>query len=139
MPLVRISLMKTSAERARQVADAVHQAMVDSIGIPVEDRFQILSMHEPHELIYDATFYGIERSDGFIAVQITLAAGRSTEVKTNLYRRMTELLKARLQVRPEDVFVSLVGVAPDDFSLGNGRAQFAEALPPHLQALQKSS
>lgn len=137
MPLVRISLARSNPERLRAIGDAVHQAMVDTISIPADDRFQILTMHESGELIYDRTFYGIERSEGFMAIQITLAAGRTKEVKTNLYSRMTELLKERAGVRPQDVFISLLEVGPEDFSLGDGRAQFAEALPPHLQALQK--
>lgn len=136
MPLVRISLGKSAPEFTRGVADAVHQAMVDTIGIPVGDRFQIITQHEPGELIYDPSFYDIARSDGFMAIQITLAAGRSPEVKVNLYRRMAELLSERLAVRPEDVFVSLLEVGPADFSLGDGRAQFVENLPPHLKALQ---
>jgi phenylpyruvate tautomerase PptA (4-oxalocrotonate tautomerase family) len=138
VPLVRISLNKTTPEFARGVGDAVHQSMIDTIGIPAEDRFQIITQHEPGELIYDPTFYQIDRSDGFIAVQITLAAGRTREVKANLYRRMTELLAERVKVRPQDVFISLLEVAPEDFSLGNGKAQFADALPPHLQALKTS-
>jgi 4-oxalocrotonate tautomerase len=138
MPLVRISLNKRLPAFARSVGDAVHQSMVDTIGIPQGDRFQVITQHEAGELIYDPSFYDIERTDGFIAVQITLAAGRTREVKTNLYRRMTELLQERLGVRPQDVFISLLEVGPEDFSLGNGQAQFADALPPHLQALKKS-
>lgn len=136
MPLVRISLNKSTPEFTRGVADAIHQSMVDTIGIPLGDRFQIVTQHEPGELIYDPGFYEIDRTDGFIAIQITLAAGRSREVKATLYRRMAELLSERLAVRPQDVFVSLLEVGPEDFSLGNGRAQFAENLPPHLKALK---
>lgn len=110
--------------------------MVETINIPTGDRFQIISQHEPGEIIYDPNFCDIERSDGFMTVEITLAAGRSPEVKANLYRRIAELLSERLKVRPQDVFVSLLEVGPADFSLGNGRAQFVEQLPPHLKALQ---
>ena len=137
MPLVRISLNSNAADVRRRIGDAVHQAMVETINIPAGDRFQIITSHAPGELIYDATFYGINRTDGFIAIQITLAAGRSDAVKKNLYARITELLKEAANVRPEDVFVSLLEVGPGDFSLGNGKAQFLEELPPHLKALQK--
>ena len=136
MPLVRISLRKSAPAFIRGVADAVHQSMVDTIGIPPGDRFQVITQHDPGELIYDPNFYDIERSDGFMAIEITLAAGRSPEVKANLYRRIADLLSERLKVRPQDVFVSLLEVGPADFSLGNGRAQFVEQLPPHLKALQ---
>jgi 4-oxalocrotonate tautomerase len=135
MPLVRISLNRSTPDFVRGVADQVHQAMTETIGIPAGDRFQIITQHDAGELIYDPSFYDIDRTDGFIVIQITLAAGRSTEVKKNLYRRIAELLSTHHDVRPQDVFVSLLEVGPDDFSLGNGEAQFADALPPHLQAL----
>ena len=134
MPLVRIALNKKPAPFARGIADAVHLAMTEVLGIPVGDRFQIITEHEAGELLYDASFYGIERTDGFVVIQVALAAGRTREVKTMLYRRIAELLKEH-EVRPQDVFVSLLEVAPEDFSLGDGKAQFADALPPHLQAL----
>ena len=136
MPLVRISLNRASAGSLRQIGEAVHQAMVDTIGIPANDRFQVFDLHESAELVFDPTFYGIERSPGFIAIQITLASGRTVQTKQALYARIASLLQADAGVRPEDVFVSLLEVGAADFSLGNGRAQFAEALPPHLVALQ---
>ncbi|MBI5278283.1 MAG: tautomerase family protein [Burkholderiales bacterium] len=136
MPLVRISLNRASTASLRQIGDAVHQAMVETIGIPEKDRFQVFDLHESQELIFDETFYDVRRSPGFLVVQITLAKGRTVEVKQNLYTRMAALLEERANVRPADVFVSLLEVGPADFSLGNGKAQFAESLPPHLVALQ---
>lgn len=136
MPLVRISLNRASAGSLREIGDAVHQAMVDTIGIPDKDRFQVFDLHESTELVYDRSFYDIERSSGFMAIQITLARGRAVETKKALYARIASLLQKNAGVRPEDVFVSLLEVGAADFSLGNGKAQFAEALPPHLVALQ---
>jgi 4-oxalocrotonate tautomerase len=139
MPLVRISLNRASTSSLRQIGDAVHQAMVETIGIPEKDRFQVFDLHESQELIFDETFYDVRRSPGFLVVQITLAKGRTVEVKQNLYARMAVLLEERASVRPADVFVSLLEVGPADFSLGNGKAQFAESLPPHLVALQSQT
>ncbi|MFZ6648595.1 tautomerase family protein [Undibacterium sp. TJN25] len=139
MPLVRISLNHTTADVQRRIGDAVHQAMVETINIPTGDRFQIITSHGSGELIYDASFYGIDRTEGFIAIQITLAAGRSDEVKQQLYARIAELLGEAANVRPGDVFISLLEVGAADFSLGNGKAQFLEQLPPHLKALQKQA
>jgi phenylpyruvate tautomerase PptA (4-oxalocrotonate tautomerase family) len=136
MPLVRISLNRASAASLKEIGIAIHQAMVETIGIPQQDRFQVFDLREAEELVYDPTFYDIQRSTGFMAIQITLARGRTTEVKKALYSRIATLLAADARVRPEDVFVSLLEVGAADFSLGNGRAQFAESLPPHLIALQ---
>jgi 4-oxalocrotonate tautomerase len=136
MPIVRISLPKTTLEHAQHVGRCVYQAMRETIGIPEGDNFQVISQHEPGELVYDPSFYGVQRSDGFLIIEIALARGRTPEVKQNLYRRIAELLAAECDVRPQDVMIALHEVGPADFSLGEGRAQFLENLPPHLQALQ---
>jgi phenylpyruvate tautomerase PptA (4-oxalocrotonate tautomerase family) len=134
MPLVRISLNSASSEGfARRAGDCVHRAMVDALGIPDGDRFQIITEHDDG-IVYDPAYLDIERTSGIVIVQITLAAGRSVETKKALYRRVAELLSAELDVRPQDVFISLLEVAPENFSFGNGEAQYADRLPPHLQS-----
>lgn len=133
MPLVRISLNRNSSgDFAGRVGDCVHRAMVETIGIPDGDRFQLITEHDG-DIVYDPAFLAIERTPGIVIVQITLAAGRSREAKKGLYARVAELLSTELGVRPEDVFISLLEVSPENFSFGNGEAQFADRLPPHLE------
>ena len=126
MPLVRISLQggRPAAHR-RAIGDSVHRAMVETINVPALDRFQVITEHSPESLIYDPTYLGIERTEGVIFVQITLNAGRSTEQKRALYARMAELLAESAGVRPQDVLISLVEVARENWSFGNGEAQYA--------------
>ena len=89
MPLVRISLVKGKPEAyRRKVGDAVHRALVEAIGIPPLDRFQLLTEHEPGDLVYDSNYLGIARTGDLIVVQITLSAGRTLEQKRALYRRI---------------------------------------------------
>ena len=77
MPLVRISLRQgTSPEYRKALADGVHQAMIDTIAIPPDDRFQLISEYSPENLIYDPYYLGIERSNKVVFIQITLSAGR---------------------------------------------------------------
>jgi len=125
MPLVRIDL---SAHRPllqrRAIADGVHQALVDAIGIPADDRFQIVTPHDAEELIFDPSYLGVDRRD-VVYVQITLVQGRSRDLKLDLYRRITDLLTGA-GVRPEDVVITLVENALDNWSVGNGRAQLVE-------------
>ena len=134
MPLVRISLNRRSEGFARQVGDCVHKAMVESLNIPEGDRFQIITEHTDGEIIYDPSFLGIERTDGIIIIQITLAAGRNRSLKSALYASIARRLSEELGVRREDVYVNLLEVSPENYSFGNGEAQFADRLPPHLQA-----
>lgn len=126
MPLVRISLREgKSSVYGRAIGDGVHRAMVETINVPALDRFQIISEHSPGNLIYDPTYLDIERTDDVVFVQITLNAGRSTEQKRALYARMTEVLAENPGVRPQDVLISLVEVARENWSFGNGEAQYA--------------
>lgn len=132
MPLVRISLMKTTTERAQEIGRCVYDAMRETIGIPEGDNFQVINHCGPGELIYDPSWPGMERTDGFMFIEIMLGRGRETAVKQALFARVTELLQARCQVRPDDVMIALQGFGLDDMSLGQGRAQFVENPPARL-------
>jgi phenylpyruvate tautomerase PptA (4-oxalocrotonate tautomerase family) len=127
MPLVRISLVKGQpAALRRSIGDAVHRALVESVDVPARDRFQLLTEHEPGDLVYDSEYLGIARSDNIVIIQITLSAGRSLEKKRRLYRRITHSL-GELGVRREDVWINLVEVAKENWSFGNGVASYAPA------------
>jgi len=126
MPLVRIDLRAGQTPARRQaIADAVHQALVETMNVPADDRFQVITEHGPETLIYDPNYAGIARGTGFVGIQIALRRGRTVAMKQALYRRVAALLHDRAQVRPEDVFVSLVENEPADWSFGNGVAQYA--------------
>jgi 4-oxalocrotonate tautomerase len=127
MPLVRISLVKGQpAALRRSIGDAVHRALVETIDVPARDRFQLLTEHEPGDLVYDSEYLGIARSDNIVIIQITLSAGRSLEKKRKLYRRVAHNL-GELGVRREDVWINLVEVAKENWSFGNGVASYAPA------------
>ena len=126
MPLVRISLREGKPETYRRaLADGIHRAMVDAINVPPLDRFQVITEHPAESLIYDPAYLGIVRGDDVVFVQITLNAGRSTEQKRALYARMAELLQASPGLRPQDLLISLVEVSRENWSFGNGEAQYA--------------
>ena len=125
MPLARISLVKgRPAALRRSIGDAVHRALVETIDVPPRDRFQLLTEHEPGDLVYDSSYLGIARTDNIAIIQITLSAGRSLEKKRRLYRRIAHNLAA-LGVRREVVWINLVEVAKENWSFGNGLASYA--------------
>lgn len=125
MPLVRISLRQgTAPEYRRAIADGIHQAMVESIAIPPDDRFQVISEYSPENLIYDPQYLGIKRSDKVVFIEITLSTGRKPGQKRRLYKRITELLGKSPGVRPEDVMIVLKEVAWENWSFGSGVAQY---------------
>ena len=126
MPLVRLDLRAGHSPAVRQaVGDAVHRAMVEAIGVPADDRFQVITEHPPEGLVYDPGYLGVRRSDAVVFVQITLNAGRTVEQKRALYARIAALLQERAEIRPSDVLVSLVEVPRENWSFGDGAAQYA--------------
>jgi 4-oxalocrotonate tautomerase len=126
MPLVRISLLEGqhNAQHA-QIGDAVHRAMVETITVPAQDRFQIITEHGRADFIFDPGYLKIVRTSALVIIQITLNTGRTTEMKKALYKRMVELLHQETGMRKEDVLISLVEVPKENWSFGNGEAQYA--------------
>src|SRR6476620_1021690 len=126
MPLVRISLLAGKPEaHKRKVSDAIHRALVETISIPAQDRFQVITEHAKADFIYDPQYLNIRRTDELVIIQITLSAGRTLEVRKSLYRRIADLLNHEAGLRKEDVFINLVETAKENWSFGNGEAQYA--------------
>ena len=127
MPLVRISLMTGKpGSFGKRVGEIVYQAMVDTINVPAKDHFQVITEHDKDSLIYDPSYLDIPRTDGMIFIQITLNEGRTVELKKAFYKAVGERLNKELGVRMEDVFINLVEVKKENWSFGNGVAQYAQ-------------
>jgi phenylpyruvate tautomerase PptA (4-oxalocrotonate tautomerase family) len=127
MPVVQIHLMQgKTVEFRRQIGEIVYRTMVDTINVPPKDNFQIISQHDKESLVYDPEYLGIQRTDGIVIIQITLNEGRTVERKKALYKRLAERLHEELDIRMEDVFINLVEVKKENWSFGNGIAQYAE-------------
>lgn len=94
-----------------------------------DDRFQVITEHSKHGLQFDRNYLGICRSDDYIFLQVTLNTGRTTEMKQRFYRAVADGLHQQLKLRREDVLISLVEVAKENWSFGNGEAQYATPAP----------
>ena len=126
MPLVRIDLARGKSKEFRtSIGDVVYEAMRHIINVPENDRFQIITEHPPEELSFDRTYMGIRRTDDCIFIQITMSVGRTIEQKKAFFKAIADGLYQRLQIRPEDVFINLVEVVKENWSFGNGEAQYA--------------
>ena len=126
MPLVRISLLQgKNAEYRKKIGEVVHQAMVETINCPALDRFQQITEHPKENFVYAPVYLDIPHSDDLIIIQITLNEGRSVEQKQALYKAIAEGLNQAVGVKLQDVFVSLVEVKKENWSFGNGIAQYA--------------
>ncbi|NWL18542.1 tautomerase family protein [Pseudomonas umsongensis] len=126
MPLVRVDLKKQQDPTyAKRVGQLIYAALRSAIGVPENDNFQILAEHDDQHFIFDPQYLGIQRTDNLVVIQITLSEGRTLEQKKLLYKTIVESLNTQLAVRLEDVFINLVEVKKDNWSFGNGIAQYA--------------
>ncbi|MFD5464839.1 tautomerase family protein [Kitasatospora sp. NPDC127059] len=129
MPFVRIDTLGTGPRRLDALGRAVHRALVEVLGIPPDDHFQVLTDHDgANGTLRYGGYLGVRRDEGIVYVAVTLRAGRTDAQKRALYRRIAELANAYAGTEPRNVFVTLTENSPADWSLGEGLAQYA--LPP---------
>jgi 4-oxalocrotonate tautomerase len=126
MPFVRIDLREgKDAAFREEISRVVHAALV-SVGVPKDDRFQVISEHEPSNFVFDPSYLGVQRSEELVMIQITWNEGRTLDQKKALYKAIADGLAGKLGLRREDVFVNLVEVKRENWSFGNGVAQYAQ-------------
>jgi phenylpyruvate tautomerase PptA (4-oxalocrotonate tautomerase family) len=126
MPLVRIDLPQSIENHAaRDIGEAIYKAMQEIMNVPAGDKFQIITRSSSDGRNVTPEYLGIHYSEGLVLIQITLNQGRSVDLKKAFYKRVADDL-ARLGVRREDVFISLVEVAKENWSFGNGAMQYAQ-------------
>jgi phenylpyruvate tautomerase PptA (4-oxalocrotonate tautomerase family) len=126
MPLVRISLRRGKPPQHRKaIRDGVYDAMRETFEVPKDDRFMLVSEHDADDFDYDARYFGVDRSDDLVILQLTVSNTRTLDQKKALYRRIVERLADDPGIRPQDVFINLVEVNKENWSFGNGEAQYA--------------
>ncbi|MBO1541877.1 tautomerase family protein [Pseudomonas sp. OA65] len=127
MPFVRTAVTKGTSQSQRQrIVEGIHQALVESIGMPEDELFNLVTDYDPEQFFYSRTFNGVDRSDHLIVIEITMRRGRSDAMKRELYKNIADNLGIQAQVRPQDVFIFMHENDYSDWSVGFGR--FAMAL-----------
>jgi 4-oxalocrotonate tautomerase len=126
MPLVRIDLAEgTTSDYRSAIADEVYKAMIGTLRVPADDRFMVISEHKATNFVVDQNYLGIQRTPQCVFIQLTLNVGRDVETKRSFYKAIADGLNQRVGLRREDVFISLVEVTKENWSFGNGEAQYA--------------
>ena len=127
MPIIRTAIRKGTSRKVRDgIVAGIHQALVDAIGMPEDELFNIVSEYEPEHFYYSRSFNGIARSDNLGVVEITMRRGRSDAMKTALYRNIAANLEKNAKISIKDVLIFVHENDYSDWSVGEGR--FAMAL-----------
>src|ERR1700733_505214 len=126
MPLTRIALRAGKpAEYRKALTDGIQRSLVDTFNVPKDDQFVLITEYEAGNLIYNRQYLNIERSDDFVVIQLTVSNTRTIDQKKALYRRIVDELAESPGLRREDVFINLFEVEKENWSFGNGIAQYA--------------
>jgi 4-oxalocrotonate tautomerase len=127
MPLVRIDLRRGKPAAYRKaICEGIYRAMREAFAVPEDDRFILVNEHDADDFDYAESYLGITHTDDLVIIQVTANDTRTLEQKKAFFARVAALLSANPGVRKEDVFINLVEVKKENWSFGNGIAQYAE-------------
>lgn len=127
MPLVRISLLKGKpASYLSLISQGIHDALIAAYGIPADDYFQLIHQHERDEFLYDPSYLDIRRSDDLVIIQIIAGNWRDAAKKQDLYKAIVDRLATNPGLRREDIMIVLTPNGRDEWSFGNGVAQYVK-------------
>ena len=121
MPLARLSVPAHLAPASiRALADAAHDSLVETCGVPPKDRFQLVSTYAPEMMFIDPTFPDVVRTPDASIIEILFLEGRTLDQKQNLFRRIADRA-VRAGFSGDDVMIVLTENATVNWSLGHGR------------------
>jgi phenylpyruvate tautomerase PptA (4-oxalocrotonate tautomerase family) len=95
--------------------------------MPANDRFLIITEHEPVNFIFATSYLGVDHTEDLVIIQITFNEGRTTAQKQSLFNAIAEGIHVATGLRAGDVFINLVEVKRENWSFGNGLAQYVLA------------
>ncbi|MBF7025545.1 tautomerase family protein [Staphylococcus kloosii] len=124
MPLIKIDMIKgRSKEEILDILDISYNVMLETFDAPLGDRYQIVNQHEDYEMQILDTGLGVERTNEVLVFTL-ITRPRTKEQKTNFYSKLVEQLYKNLNLREEDIMISLVENSDEDWSFFKGEAQF---------------
>ena len=128
MPFIRTSVHKDTTPAQRQaIVNGIHQALIDGIGMPADELFNMVDDYDEQKFFFSRTFNGYQRSDRVVVVEITMRRGRSDAMKRALYANIAAKLEKDAGVAPSDVFIFTHENDYSDWSVGGGKFAMAIA------------
>ncbi len=131
MPFIRTNVHhQTTPAQREAIVDGIHQALVESIGMPTDELFNMVAEYKPGEFFFSRSFNGYARSERPVVIEITMRRGRSDAMKRELYRLIGVKLQAQAQIDPSDLFIFTHENDYSDWSVGGGKFAMVIAQQP---------
>ena len=117
MPLVQVDLPRALFdEKGDKISSEIHQALIDSLEIPADDKFQVFRPRDEGEIIFDPGYNGVDRRS-LILIQVLMVHMYPVDRKRELYRHIVTRLDA-IGVRPEDIQIAVSENGYEDWYAG---------------------
>ncbi len=117
MPLVQVDLPRALFdEKGGKISSEIHQALVDSLAIPGDDKFQVFRPRDEGEIVFDPGYNGVDRRS-LILIQVLMVHMYPVDRKRELYRHIVTRLDA-IGVRPEDIQIAVSENGYEDWYAG---------------------
>ena len=127
-------------EKARKdISLSIHESLVAVYHIPQDDYFQVVHATRPADLLYPDSYLGVPHNNNLVYIQIIARAGRTREMKKELYKTIAEKIAARTSVSVNDVIIVLLENTENDWSFGQGIAQMADWKSPGSDEIKIAS
>jgi hypothetical protein len=128
MPVAKIRVLEGQYNDARldKASGAIQEALINALGIPPEDFFQLAHVLLPRsQFRHTPAFLGLAYSDGLILLEVTFISGRRKEKKLGLLKALNDNIIAAVGISPDDLVITLYETRGENISFGQGLAQRA--------------
>ncbi|MBU1001255.1 MAG: tautomerase family protein [Proteobacteria bacterium] len=116
MPLVTISIRKgKDGHYKKALLDAVHEALVLSLKVPQDDRFQRLVEFDSEHFEFPSHY-----TEDHVTVEVKLFEGRSLDAKRAFYAILVDTLHQRLGLAKTDIFIVVQDIPLDNWGIRGG-------------------
>tara|TARA_B110000971_G_scaffold198769_1_gene215598 strand:- start:2031 stop:2396 length:366 start_codon:yes stop_codon:yes gene_type:complete len=119
MPFVTVNILEgKSKEYIKKISDSINEAVIETMDFPDDDRYQVINQLSDDSLQYQG------REEDRVMMHLVMRSGRSNKKKQAFYKKVVVYLNHRLQIKPENVFITITENHDIDFSFKDGVAQF---------------
>ena len=127
MPLAKVHVLEGQYDKTRlgKMSEAIQNALIEVLGIPPDDFFQIHHVLPSDHYLHTPAFVGQKYSDDMILLELTFITGRPKETRLALLKSLNEKVVAAARISPSDLVIMLYEIAGENASFGSGLAQRA--------------
>ena len=128
MPFSKIYVLdgRYSEPRLDTISQSVKAALINTLGVPPDDFYQLIFELTKSQFRHASTFAGLHYTDDFVIVEVALIEGRTREKRLALLKDINTRISESVNISADDVMIVIYEAPGVNFSFGRGEAQRAD-------------